>query len=455
MRRALLLALVLPASASAAPFGELPLRPVSGSATCLRATGAPGELVRWTRDGVEVLAVGPAGPVPVATIGLGRLRGCPAAASDPGGAAVIAGATEAGIRISLREPGGTWGAPLTLAAEEPLDPDVAISARGDAVVAWTEYRSNDRARTRVARRPAGGAFGTAEQLTTGDQSIGAVVGMTGAGEAIVLAGAEREVRITSAPMGTPLPAARRLVRSAGSSRFDLAVAADGRALAAVPARDGLILFEREPGGEFVRRPAIGGAGGSDATVVLREGGAAAVAWGRETGIGVLVRDGPVAFGPPVSITEEPPERPSSVVTVGVPFEAPPYEGQSSVRLTLGADGRALLGWGIERAGVRVATVTSAGRTERYALGGTGPRPDGDHAAAAGGRRPRAGVDRQQPDLLRSAVRRPAALRTRRRAGRAAGPAARAAGRRPARPLAAPGTAAVPARALQRRVRHPR
>ena len=53
MRLALaLVALVFPASAAAAPFGELPFRPVAGSATCLRATGVPGELVRWTRGGV-------------------------------------------------------------------------------------------------------------------------------------------------------------------------------------------------------------------------------------------------------------------------------------------------------------------------------------------------------------------------------------------------------------------
>ena len=38
--------LALPAGAAADPFGELPFQPVAGIATCLRATGAPGELAR-------------------------------------------------------------------------------------------------------------------------------------------------------------------------------------------------------------------------------------------------------------------------------------------------------------------------------------------------------------------------------------------------------------------------
>ena len=55
---ALGLLVLVPAAASAAPFGELPFRPVSGTATCLRATGAPGELVRSTRNGAELLQAG-------------------------------------------------------------------------------------------------------------------------------------------------------------------------------------------------------------------------------------------------------------------------------------------------------------------------------------------------------------------------------------------------------------
>ena len=43
---ALLMLASLPAAADAAPFGELPVQPVAFPARCLRATGAPGEVMR-------------------------------------------------------------------------------------------------------------------------------------------------------------------------------------------------------------------------------------------------------------------------------------------------------------------------------------------------------------------------------------------------------------------------
>src|SRR3954467_14846031 len=49
-----LLTLLLPATAAAAPFTELPFRSVPTAAVCVRATGVPGELLRWTRGGVEL-----------------------------------------------------------------------------------------------------------------------------------------------------------------------------------------------------------------------------------------------------------------------------------------------------------------------------------------------------------------------------------------------------------------
>ena len=88
------LALFAPAAAAAAPFGELPFRPVSGAATCLRATGAPGELVRPTKSAVQVLRAGPAGLEPVAGLPAEDIRGCPRAAARPGGAGVVAYADE-------------------------------------------------------------------------------------------------------------------------------------------------------------------------------------------------------------------------------------------------------------------------------------------------------------------------------------------------------------------------
>jgi hypothetical protein len=52
---AVVLALLAAAPARADTFGELPFRQVAGVATCVRATGTPGELARWRKDGIELL----------------------------------------------------------------------------------------------------------------------------------------------------------------------------------------------------------------------------------------------------------------------------------------------------------------------------------------------------------------------------------------------------------------
>src|SRR5215218_2686138 len=122
MLRALLvsagLLLMLPATAAAAPFGELPFQPVKGTATCLRSTGAPGELIRQTRGSVRLLTASPAGLTTGATLAAGGIHGCAVAASWPGGGGVLAFAVvsdledEAWARAYVREPGQGWGEPV-------------------------------------------------------------------------------------------------------------------------------------------------------------------------------------------------------------------------------------------------------------------------------------------------------------------------------------------------------
>ena len=89
---ALALLLAAPASASAAPFGELPFRSRSGSATCLRATGAPGELVRATEHAEpRSCSAGPDGLRRlVANCRPNALVDCPQAMARPSGAGVVA-----------------------------------------------------------------------------------------------------------------------------------------------------------------------------------------------------------------------------------------------------------------------------------------------------------------------------------------------------------------------------
>ena len=242
-RLALLVALVLPASAAAAPLGELPFQRVPDGAACLAPTGAPGELSRWAEGGAEVLAAGADGLGRPALVPFGELPGCPRAAADASGAAVVAGATEDALRVALREPGGGgFGAPVTLAAAENVfELSVAVSPHGDAVVAWAEYDfSPRRVRIRVARRDAGGAFGAPADLVpwrpdTG--SVGVLAGMAADGETVVLvrepSGTEKRPASTDAvrtgargaPLGpaTPLPP--------GIYGLALGVAPDGRVVA--------------------------------------------------------------------------------------------------------------------------------------------------------------------------------------------------------------------------------
>src|SRR4051794_39416852 len=94
MRRLLAVLALWPAvaapAASAAPFGELPFQPVKGGVSCLRATGAPGELVAWAADGARFLHATPAGVADAGGVRLGPPGGCPVAAAQPNGAGVVA-----------------------------------------------------------------------------------------------------------------------------------------------------------------------------------------------------------------------------------------------------------------------------------------------------------------------------------------------------------------------------
>jgi hypothetical protein len=152
---ALLLA-AMPGTAFAAPFGELPFRPVDGAANCLRTTGLPGELSRWTARGVELSTASAGGIAPQAVVPLGVLSECPVVVSDPNGFAVVAAATTRGVRIALREAGtAAWGAPATIPARGAGNVRVAVSARGDVLVAWIEGSDNPIqpvGRVRVVRR---------------------------------------------------------------------------------------------------------------------------------------------------------------------------------------------------------------------------------------------------------------------------------------------------------------
>jgi hypothetical protein len=112
LRRSLfatILVLAAPATASAAPFGELPSTAVSGSATCLRATGAPGELVRSSPSGARFLNVTSAGATDAGGVVTGVASAeCPRVAARPNGAGIVAKPAQGcgSRRASRVAPGG-------------------------------------------------------------------------------------------------------------------------------------------------------------------------------------------------------------------------------------------------------------------------------------------------------------------------------------------------------------
>ncbi len=387
---ALALTLAAPASAAAAGFGELPLQTVQPGAVCVRATGAPGELVRWTPRGARIVAATAAGlggstPVPLG----GDVHGCPVAAAQPGGAGVVAALVDDGIGVALREPGGGWAPPVRLrptGPDAPGDLAVAVSASGAAVVAWSTTSGTGAGRVEVARRDAGGGFGAPVELAhwpAGDGRPGRVLaGVDGAGGAVVAwtrpgrgvrMSADVAIAAPGAPFGTPQRVSDTLEGDPA-----LTVGADGRALLALPDADAMRVAERAPGGTFGPALKLGGDPGTPA-VALRSDGAAVVAWvGTSDGTGIAVaRMGPGAFGPPLPLGEPGDTGQSGVIggsgTIGVSVGSDaagllPFDSNGAQpRAVFARDGRPVVTWGGNRtragfsfAAAQVATLTAGG-----------------------------------------------------------------------------------------------
>ncbi len=414
--RPLLIALaavaLAPACASAAPFGELPFQTIPGGATCLRATGAPAELVAWAPDGARFLRATPSGLAPASSARLGAPQSCPAATVKPNGAGVVAAPVGDGLSVAVREPGGAWGQATKLALPADVavtDLATAVSPRGDAVVIWIELKFQRRGaftRMRVAKRSAGGAFGAPQTLTISELppfSSNVAAGMADDGTAIIAfsheTGSERAIRsvldAAIAPPGAPFGAGQRLSTSIfGEVR--LAVGDDGGALLAFGADVGVRIAERAPGGGFGPAYTLGAGGGSELTLALGSGGDALVAWGSGL-VGDVTyarRTDASGFGPPIEL------RPASIGNEGVFLQGsgnfltggagtspgrPGDEGGTALRAALAPGGRAVFSWGgrRSRAGIgwtaaHVATLSSDDSVATQTLGG--PLRDADSIA---------------------------------------------------------------------------
>jgi hypothetical protein len=388
---ALAAVLLAPASASAGRFEELPFETLAGGATCVRPTGAPGELVAWAPGGARFIRAGASGLSAETTVSLGDSHTCPAAAAQPDGAGVLAVAGSGGLSVALREPGGAWAPPAKLPLPSPAD-DVsqlatAVSDRGDAVVMWAEEDSERRGtltRIRVARRLAGAGFGAPQTLATLDRPYLDPVlraGIAADGTAVaawshidsVLRDLQTVADVAIAPPDAPFGAGRRLTAELGDG-VALAVSADGRALVAFGDHGRVRMAEREPGGGFGAPQTLGIGTGERLAVALGSGSEALVAWGDEFAIGITYarRADASGFRPPVELT-------SGGRAHGDPLSGAAYSGSADavagggppgdddggdLRAAYASGGRVVLSWAErrERSGLtwtaaHVATVS--------------------------------------------------------------------------------------------------
>jgi len=397
---ALALAALVPAAAAAAPFGELPFASTGATATCLRATGAPGELMRSSRTGARFLQVGAGGIAESGLVETGTPQGeCPQVASRPNGAAVIA-QSGSGLWVATRDPGAGWTKPAKLAPEASRAA-VAVADSGAAVVAWLEPGAGNGFSIKAIRRAPGGAFGAAETLGSARSSTEYVVGgsvraaIAADGEAFVLwtqPPADRVTRrmpvnVAIAKADGAFAAAQRLGVTQAASAPALAAGPDGRALAVFSAGNAVMAAERAPGGAF-GVPITLAAGLKEPFVVLPavtigSGGAAVVGWYGllSQGVSAVARAGAGPFGAPLALAAPAgaPGHDDDVLALlsvlGLGGLGPTGAGRAgdsdggNLRTALTPDGRALLTWSTLGGVPHVATFgLSGGHVDRFPAG---------------------------------------------------------------------------------------
>lgn len=307
-------------------------------------TGAPGQVAVGAPAGMRFVQVTRSGFQLGETVKLGEYFECSAVALRPNGAGVIVG-TRFGRQLvaAMRDPGGTWSAPVVIAEDSTVQRDgfwyqvgaeAAVSDRGDIIVAFkeTDYGSTDaldrivpnenvRSRLRVVRRAAGGAFGAPEQIGKTSKSAGSVhAGIAATGEAVVAFTTVEgrpphrvPVEAAIAPPGGPFGSPVHVADARWLTPPILDVAPDGRALVVAVDAASVRVAERAPGGGFATAAPVGAAADGPArlSAELGDDGAAAVAWhGTRTGrTQVVTRAAGGAFTAPVAVANGSPADP--------------------------------------------------------------------------------------------------------------------------------------------------
>ena len=100
-------------SALAAAFGETAPTTLPGSSACLQATGSAGEVAASVDGGTQLFRAGANGFTADPIVPSGT---CTEVRTRPSGAGVIAGAGSGVLSVRLRDPGGSWAAPVVIGA---------------------------------------------------------------------------------------------------------------------------------------------------------------------------------------------------------------------------------------------------------------------------------------------------------------------------------------------------
>ncbi|MEA2126371.1 MAG: hypothetical protein QOI80_3153 [Solirubrobacteraceae bacterium] len=291
----------------------------------------------------------------------------PVIALSPRGDGLVAAVTPrfgapGALKVSARPPGGKFAAPTVLSTPGSSAGGfaVALDRSGGAVAVWDESDSTSVEQSvRLATRPSGGAFSAPVGVGTGQNSR---VGMTAAGEAVIAwettdaDGVAGDVTAVVAP-GAPAPGPATTVRDAtGFPVIDsaLAVGADGTAILAFRGSDGTIQASiRPPAGAFgapivLSDPQV--TVGPPAVAVDGHGGAMVV-WSRQVFVS------PERGYEPVAIQAATGAAGAQLATRG---DVAPVDGPASDPAAASDDaGRLTVAWR-ERAGVRTVTLPQGG-----------------------------------------------------------------------------------------------
>jgi PKD domain len=339
-------------------------------------------------SGGGAIAAAAPGFLPAETLaGTGTVASTVQTAMAPNGFA-IAGWEEtlpsgqSAVRVATRPPGGPWSSAqqieLGTTPKAPQFPvSVAIDAAGDAAIAWTDQPSMTSNNALVSTRTAGQSFGTPQPLTG---AADPVVGVDASGNVtmiVVEPGATTEVARTW-PAGTvmpPVPATNLGNGCGGIFPGSLAVAPGGDAIAGIDcgtANTGGTTFVRRIAG--VWQPAVILGHNSISGGTQTSGNAVAVAIdGKGTPAGLFIEE--VSSGAPPVTTSNYSLDLVTPTTTGMQLVMPPVDTATATGFFGGSEinfpGIAA-GGGSELLGWAVTGVGASGDTRAQVYNGSTP-----------------------------------------------------------------------------------